>query len=528
VSITQISRITHRKGLSENLPQLAGAELGWVIDDRELYIGNGTLEDGAPIIGNTKILTEYTDILNLPFTYTYKGEEAGYVVRTGPTSGADITRPLQSKFDDFASVRDFGASGDGSADDTEAINRALFELFAREINPQIRRSLFFPAGVYKVTDTINVPSYAKLYGEGADSSIIRYENTGTLASYVLRTADSKQQTGSNIGIGSATAPTNIEVSSLTIETTAETNIVLVENATNCYFDSVRFKGITGIADLTSASGPACITVLSTTALETTQITFNKCHASDATYGVYIDDNCKGITFSNSKFDTHYQGVVIGESPINGGPTGVRILHNMFDNIAHEGIKIGAVSLNVSAYNVFYDVGNNFVGAGSQVASNINIDNADNASIGDMFQRNDTDNASVPRIYLNEKESIGYDGSKRIKFGSYARDVGKVAPMSDATTGGLLFTISTVDVSDEISAFAIDYTIKRDDTIRYGKITVATAFGVNALSYSEDFTENAPTGVTLFVSQTGADVTVTYDTTSTTIDATISYSLTKLY
>ena len=32
MAIVQVSRITNRKGLSENLPQLAGAEFGWVID----------------------------------------------------------------------------------------------------------------------------------------------------------------------------------------------------------------------------------------------------------------------------------------------------------------------------------------------------------------------------------------------------------------------------------------------------------------------------------------------------------------
>ena len=118
-----MSRITHRKGLSENLPQLAGAEFGWVLDERKLFIGNGTIEDGAPVIGNTEILTEFSDILALSSTYTYKGAAAGYVVSTGENEEA-IVRSLQSKFDDMVSVKDFGAVGDGETDDTDAINRA--------------------------------------------------------------------------------------------------------------------------------------------------------------------------------------------------------------------------------------------------------------------------------------------------------------------------------------------------------------------------------------------------------------------
>jgi hypothetical protein len=74
MAIVQVSRITHRKGLQENLPQLAGAEFGWTVDERRLFIGNSTLEEGAPVIGNTEILTEHSDLLNLTNAYTYKGE----------------------------------------------------------------------------------------------------------------------------------------------------------------------------------------------------------------------------------------------------------------------------------------------------------------------------------------------------------------------------------------------------------------------------------------------------------------------
>ena len=55
--IVQISRIQHRRGKNTDLPQLAAGELGWVIDDQRLYIGNGTVSDGAPAVGNTEIVT---------------------------------------------------------------------------------------------------------------------------------------------------------------------------------------------------------------------------------------------------------------------------------------------------------------------------------------------------------------------------------------------------------------------------------------------------------------------------------------
>lgn len=62
MAVVQISQIKHRRGTKENLPQLASAELGWSVDTRQLYIGNGTLAEGAPEIGNTEILTQHSNI----------------------------------------------------------------------------------------------------------------------------------------------------------------------------------------------------------------------------------------------------------------------------------------------------------------------------------------------------------------------------------------------------------------------------------------------------------------------------------
>lgn len=61
MAITSISRIQHRRGKANSgygLPQLASGELGWAIDTQELYIGNGSVAEGAPFVGNTRILTD--------------------------------------------------------------------------------------------------------------------------------------------------------------------------------------------------------------------------------------------------------------------------------------------------------------------------------------------------------------------------------------------------------------------------------------------------------------------------------------
>ena len=60
MAVVQISRIQNRRGKKfsqTGFPQLASGELGWAIDTQELYIGNGSVSEGAPAVVNTKLIT---------------------------------------------------------------------------------------------------------------------------------------------------------------------------------------------------------------------------------------------------------------------------------------------------------------------------------------------------------------------------------------------------------------------------------------------------------------------------------------
>jgi hypothetical protein len=525
MAIVQISRITQRKGLQENLPQLAGAEFGWSIDERRLFIGNGTLQEGAPVIGNTEILTEFSDILAFQTNYTYKGEAAGYVVQTGPTTGTPVSQSLQSWLDQFATVKDFGAVGNGVTDDTEAINRALYQLFCREVNPQIRRSLFFPAGVYRVTETIKIPPFATLWGEGPAGSVIQLDSStddSSLNQYVARTADSLQQTGINISTNGATAPQYITISDLGFRNLDDnTDVFLVEDANNCRFQNVKFSGPLTVADLTTdGDDTGAIRFASTTSLVCSQIVFDNCEFAGATYGINTDQELSGITVSNSKFDTLYKGVVLGVvSPVNGGATGFRIVNNIFDNIYAEGVVFGTIELNATGYNIFYDVGNHFDGVLNPATSIISIQSDNNVSIGDMFERADAYATTYPRINLNDTTSIGITNSKQVAMGTFVRESGeKFTLVNNTSSAATIFTVNTAVTR----AFCVDYTIIRDTDYRTGTLTITA--GAN---YTDDFTENTTTGITLSVDQIGTTLSVKYTSSNTGIDGILTYSITRL-
>jgi hypothetical protein len=524
MAIVQISRITNRKGLQENLPQLAGAELGWAVDSRRLFIGNGTLQEGAPVIGNTEILTEFSDILSLS-DYTYSDSVIGYAVQTGPTSSDPVVRTVQAKLDDFADVRDFGAVGDGSTDDTEAINRALYQLYCVDAsNTQSRRTLYFPAGTYRIIESIVIPTYAKLMGEGADCTTIYLDTSSdisSLSAYVARFGDSLQQTGVNIGNNGATAPENIEISSMTFRTIEVTDVFLVEDATQCYFDSVNFIGPLTQANISAnlaTDNIAGVRFASTSSLICNNITFDKCLFSNLTYGIDTDQQIQSVTVSNGKFNTLYQGILLGTgSPVNGGPTGFRAVHNMFNLVYAEGIIYDDVSLNVSAYNVFYDVANQY--SGSPIAPVVLFGNDNNVSVSDMFARIDTDAATQPRVKINGGV---VDTGTQIQLGRYARESGRTVLLGNNQVSQPVVVVST----NYTHAFRMDYTISRDTNYRHGTMIVTTDTSAT-LSFNDNYTENTSTGITLSVSQVGTNVTIRYTSTNTGLTGILTYSLAHL-
>lgn len=523
MAIVQVSRITNRQGLTENLPQLAGAELGWTVDSRRLFIGNGTLESGAPVIGNTEILTEFSDIPALS-VYTYKDLAVGYAPQTGATASEPVIRTVQERLDDIATVRAFGAVGDGVADDTLAINRALVQLFSVQANTAVRRALYFPAGTYRLTSSINIPSYAKIIGEGADSTIFLLDNTST-DNYVARCADSLGQTGANIGNNGATPPKNIEISSVTFKTDLITDVFLVEDATQCYFDSCNFQGSLSeqnIIDNGLADGIAGVRFASTVGLVCNQITFDKCAFFGLTDGINTSDQIESITVSNSRFERLYRGIALGTDIVVGtGPTGFRAVQNMFDRVYSNGIVYDDVELNVSAYNMFYDVANEFTGVPTSPVVLFGNDN--NVSMSDMFARTDFNAQIQPRVKVIGSPT---ETSSQVQLGRFTRENGKTFSLLSNQTDQTVLSVNTLDVK----AVSINYTIVRDSSVRHGVITVITqdtGDSALSLSYTDDYTENSPTGVTLSAQQlTSGSMALSYSSTSGST-GTLTYSLMHL-
>ena len=85
-----------------------------------------------------------------------------------------VQRTVENKLKDTVSVKDFGAVGDGVADDTAAIQAALNSTTSTGAVTTVR----FPAGTYKITSQLNVPALASIVGDGQGSILRPYSCNG--------------------------------------------------------------------------------------------------------------------------------------------------------------------------------------------------------------------------------------------------------------------------------------------------------------------------------------------------------------
>ena len=141
---------------------------------------NIAYEQGAPttagsfVIGDTYLITSI-GTTNFQTIGAVSNTVGVHFIATGIGSGtgtAQFSRTVQSKLQDVISVKDFGAVGDGIADDTLAIQNAFnWAVYQYSSSGKGVGSVYIPAGNYLISDTLQM-SYGdrytslQVYGDG--------------------------------------------------------------------------------------------------------------------------------------------------------------------------------------------------------------------------------------------------------------------------------------------------------------------------------------------------------------------------
>jgi len=458
MAVIEIAKIQVRRGQEGvvGMPQLDGGEFGWAVDTQTLYIGNGSVEEGAPAVGNTEILTS-KNIANLfsagaPYTYGTSFNNTDYTVIDTTIQGS-VSRTVSAKLDDFVNVIDFGAKADwnGSTgtNNTYAFQQAINQLYLNvdRALSNSRKTLRIPAGSYYFNSTIYIPPHASLLGEGQDKTIL----VGNTRNNLLQLCD-----GTSTGLGvqpyivfnpgqpyltSQGRPTNIHIEGITFSyankypsQSSYSPLLSLDGLLNGQIINCKFTGLYTYTSMyitdssNSYDGYSGIEIRSQgtgQVLASSNLLIKDNIFTGLKYGITSSYDCNDIIIINNTFDTLNRAVNYAKTIASyniTGPIRSKITGNIFNNIYNEAIYVGPSNNNltyhVSSFNSFYLVGTNLGGQAAQyndsnaVTPIINFISPGNVSIEDKFDRDSyiKKQVSDPTNYLPLVKSKGVIGS----------------------------------------------------------------------------------------------------------------------
>ncbi len=346
MAVVQISKIQIRRGLKNTfsgVPQLSSAEMAWAVDTQELFIGNGAVSEGAPYVGNTKIITEHDNLLDLANSYRFANNDTSIL--------DSIPRSLQNKLDEYVSVKDFGAIGNGIADDTVFFQNALDNLF-QNFDPNYKKILLIPNGEYVLNSDLRIPSGAIIEGETVHGAKLQIGSN----SIRLKSFDNKEF----VDFNSTIRAENIKISNLTLLRT--TGSYVLSGIRNSIFDSVIFKGDYELGDavpsLTTESS-AVYWQNPSLGVAVDNLYFKDCVFENNSLSIKVEQTDvfeTNVKFTGCKFYINHVGLAV--FGVQGQSNDWSITDCEFEQTANEAIRISQGKNTLIRDTVFKDCGNN--------------------------------------------------------------------------------------------------------------------------------------------------------------------------
>lgn len=462
MAVVQISKIQVRRGLKNNnngIPQLSSGEIAWAIDSQELFIGNGSVAEGAPYVGNTKIVTENDNLLELAASYQYGRNVSGISLST--------SRSLQNKLDEYVSVADFGAVNDGSTDSTQAFENAFTQLF-RSTNTDLRKVLIVPNGEYLFTQTLNIPSNVILRGETEQNTFLRFG--GNSVFFITEDGDELADfTSSNI-------PNNVQISNLTLDFAGgQMNLSGLQNSK---FENVTFESNYTLGN-TVGSIESRFGMLNWTnelvGVSVTDIFFGSCTFKDSELAIKVtqtDNFQTRLNFESCNFTNLHDGVYVN------GVTG-QTNNWIFDHCTFEEIHTRAINFNAGGGTTIRTTDFRNCGNGTQSAAN---------PISEIVYFGDTLENVMYNCTSNRVENAG------LTTGEATGAVAEVIGSSFAEFSNVIKTEVFLDPSPrpflalgaDNGYIYVDYTLTLNTSVRRGRLTIMTVEDNNVVSISDDY------------------------------------------
>ena len=430
MAVIQISRIQQRRGQKPadgKIPQLSSAELAWVVDAQELYIGNGSVAEGAPYVGNTKILTEHSNIF----------EDAVYqFMSSDPEITRSVPRKAQSKLDEYVSILDYiEKDGNGVISWADTFERAITDLCAAD--HKYRKVITIPNGTYTFTRNWSLQSGVVLRGETRDNVILE------LGNHIITTGLS----------------TDIKLENFTISGNA--TIFNVTGLTNSSFSDVTLTGTYEPSNSDNWLTPA-IAWVNTTDYRVDNVKFTNCKfatVNTCVYAIQRDSFETNVKFENCEFTYCYRGIT--NNGVVGQSNRWLITECAFSEIYESSVIVSRGKNMIIRNSSFYRCGN---GPGTPATPN---------SINILF--GDVDNNLVVNCSSDRLKSISASGltiasesvpdSENTSNSTFIDYIPVVMPSNNTSTTAFTVFSSTTDY------IVVDYGITIGDFTRYGRVNV---------------------------------------------------------
>jgi hypothetical protein len=303
-------------------------------------------------------LANFANYLNSAGQFSSEAIQDGTITSTNITynegSTGAITRTVEERLQDYVSVKDFGALGDSTTDDTVAIQAAIDSLSANG------GLVYFPAGKYVITNTISIDlNYITLQGDGNNVSWIKVVGSNIDAIYITGVSGTPRR---NIMIRDMSIISNTAGSTNTgilLQYTAFVilqrmqihdfiNGLTMQGATNTQLDTIgatynggsnnfigfNIYGGTSAADANASSnftncyssgiaGRTGQIGFRVSGVYMSDLQFNLCETALTNYGYVLDyslapDYNVDIIIRNPIVDRYFiQGILVNELPSNG-------------------------------------------------------------------------------------------------------------------------------------------------------------------------------------------------------------------
>jgi hypothetical protein len=410
MAVFQIARIQIRRGQANQgtgIPQLASGEMAWAVDTQELYIGNGSVAEGAPAVGNTRLLT-LNDLKaegNLLALTQYSYKQGDSTIITGADASSPIFRSVQTRLDDQITSADFGMIGDGITDDTDALQNAIYQLFLNPSNLAhsttssgilSRLTLMILPGTYLITRPVYIPSFATIVGSGIDKTIIKFlPATGnTLSAFRFVNDNTTISVASVISSSQFTnQPRNIKLNDITISLPSGVNSGMQLDAVrDSSFENIKISGNTSnYTTYNSTNIGMSMNVLSNVVTCLNNI-FKNIQFLNVTTAVLAKQDILNNTFEDCLVNDALQGFAFGVGS-DGSSTGEQFgpRQTTISSVKFYKIKQQAVYIERGTYNTvinckLYDVGNNNAGNAFAIYPQIYFKNTNNSAENNQSDR----------------------------------------------------------------------------------------------------------------------------------------------